>query len=224
MEAANFQASFTDHHGNLTDLLELHPGEKEIVLRVSGTVETTDRQGVVGPHTLMMPLWYYTRQTELTRPGVVLSEIINELQSAHQADVGFLHEVSQFVRDKVLYQTGATGVGTSAEDAVQNGLGVCQDHAHVFLSIVRALGFPARYISGYLMLEDRIDQDATHAWAEAHLPYLGWVGFDVSNATSPDERYVQIARGLDYRDAAPTSGLVIGAEHENLVVSLQVQQ
>ena len=101
---------------------------------------------------------------------------------------------------------------------------MCQDHSHVFLGTVRALGFPARYVSGYLMMNDRVDQDASHAWAEAHVEGLGWVGFDISNGISPDERYVRIARGLDYGDALPAKGVVIGARDETLVVSIQVQQ
>ncbi|MFT6009030.1 MAG: transglutaminase-like putative cysteine protease, partial [Parasphingorhabdus sp.] len=81
-----------------------------------------------------------------------------------------------------------------------------------------------RYVSGYLMMSDRVDQDATHAWAEAHIQGLGWVGFDVSNGYSPDERYVRIATGLDYREASPISGMRYGSASEDMIVTLQVQQ
>ena len=74
------------------------------------------------------------------------------------------------------------------------------------------------------MMTDRVDQDAGHAWAEAWVDGLGWTGFDVSNGISPDARYIQVATGLDYSDAAPIRGLVYGAGAENLVVSIQVQQ
>jgi transglutaminase-like putative cysteine protease len=80
---------------------------------------------------------------------------------------------------------------------------VCQDHAHIFIGAARAADIPARYVSGYLMMNDRIEQDATHAWAEAHVEELGWVGFDISNGISPDPRYVRVATGRDYRHAAP---------------------
>lgn len=86
------------------------------------------------------------------------------------------------------------------------------------------MGFPARYVSGYLMMDDRIDQDATHAWAEAHISGIGWIGFDVSNCISPDERYIRVATGLDYKEAAPISGMRIGSSEETMSVSLQVQQ
>ena len=119
---------------------------------------------------------------------------------------------------------GKTYAATPAEDALSGGEGVCQDHAQIFISAARIAGVPARYVSGYLMMDDRVDQDAGHAWAEAWLPDLGWVGFDVSNGHSPDERYVRLATGLDYSQAAPLSGMRHGIGNETMIVSLQVQQ
>jgi transglutaminase-like putative cysteine protease len=101
---------------------------------------------------------------------------------------------------------------------------VCQDHAQIFVAAARALGFPARYVSGYLMMDDRVHQDASHAWAEAHVENIGWVAFDVSNGISADPRYVRVATGLDYQEAAPISGLRYGSGGESLRVDLQVQQ
>jgi transglutaminase-like putative cysteine protease len=86
------------------------------------------------------------------------------------------------------------------------------------------MGYPARYVSGYLVMDDRVDQEAGHAWAEVHIEGLGWVGFDVSNGVSPDPRYVRVATGLDYGEAAPISGIVYGGRNESMVVQLQVQQ
>ncbi len=86
------------------------------------------------------------------------------------------------------------------------------------------MGFPGRYVSGYLMLDGQDDQAAGHAWAEAHVDGLGWVGFDVSNGISPDERYVRLAVGRDYRDAMPASGVVVGAANERLAVHITVEQ
>ena len=82
---------------------------------------------------------------------------------------------------------------------------------------------PARYVSGYLLMDDRIEQEATHAWAEAHVEGLGWVGFDVSNGISPDPRYVRVATGSDYRDAAPVTGISIGACDQVLTVGVAVE-
>lgn len=224
LEGATLQTSFSDEHENLVDLLELQSDEKEVGIIVSGEVETTNTTGIVGPHSRMMPLWFYLRQTKLTQPGAQITSLVEGIAKGSRADVAFLHELSERILERVIYRSGETGIATSAEAAMTQGAGVCQDHTHIFLSAARALGIPARYVSGYLMMNDRVDQDASHAWAEAHVDGLGWVGFDVSNAISPDERYVQIARGLDYRGAAPTSGFVVGGEREKLVVSVQVQQ
>jgi transglutaminase-like putative cysteine protease len=73
-------------------------------------------------------------------------------------------------------------------------------------------------------MADRVEQDAGHAWAEAHLEGLGWVGFDVSNGMSPDDTYVRLASGLDYRQTAPVSGMRLGNAQESMIVSLQIQQ
>ena len=113
---------------------------------------------------------------------------------------------------------------TTAEQAITAGEGVCQDHAHIFISAARLLEVPARYVSGYLMMNDRVDQDATHAWAEAYVDDLGWVGFDISNGISPDPRYVRVATGRDYRDAAPVTGISFGTLAQALEVDVAVEQ
>ncbi|MEM6534221.1 MAG: transglutaminase family protein [Pseudomonadota bacterium] len=223
LTGAEVQASFRDEHGNLVDLVELSPGATQVRLSVSGEIETHDTNGVVGRHMLAMPLWFYLRQTKLTQPGGQVRALVEAVGSVDDR-VAALHRLSAAIRDRVAYETGETGVDTTAEDALLHQRGVCQDHTHIFLSAARELGFPARYVSGYLMMNDRIEQEASHAWAEAHVNGLGWIGIDVSNAISPDERYVQVARGLDYASAAPTSGFVVGAQQENLIVSVQVQQ
>ena len=132
--------------------------------------------------------------------------------------------VVHLIRQAIVYETDRTDSGTTAEEALRAGHGVCQDHAHAFVSAARLLDYPARYVSGYLMMDDRVYQEASHAWAEAYVPDLGWVGFDVSNVISPDERYARIATGLDYDEAAPISGIVFGDSEESMLVSLQVQQ
>jgi transglutaminase-like putative cysteine protease len=90
--------------------------------------------------------------------------------------------------------------------------------------VARATGIPARYVSGYLMMPDIEIQAASHAWAEAHISGLGWIGFDAANNKCPDEHYVRVAVGLDYRDAAPVSGIRLGDGNEQLAVNLKVEQ
>ena len=111
------------------------------------------------------------------------------------SDLDRLHDLSRLIGETVTYEVGASETEWGAEEVLEAGKGVCQDHAHVFIAAARAMGVPARYVSGYLMMDDRVAQEAMHAWAEAHVPGLGWVGFDVSNAISPDIRYVRVATG-----------------------------
>lgn len=224
IEGGRVEAQFTDQHGNTVDLISIDPGATEIKVTCSGEVETHDQSGVTGPHTSHTPLWYFLRQTALTRPGPALKGLLDSFDSDDGDDAVRLHALSQHVSGAVRYTTETTHSATTAEEAVREGHGVCQDHAHTFISLARELGYPARYVSGYLMMNDRVEQDATHAWAEAHIEGLGWVGFDVSNAISPDGRYVTVATGLDYSEAAPISGLVVGGAAESMIVSVQVQQ
>ena len=220
------QLSYDDQHNNHVELIAFEPEVTEITIRSHGEVEQANGTGIVGPQGGFAPLWYFTRAaTDLTRPGVALRRLARAHARAGESDdVPNLHGLMKAIEGQVRYDPGRTNTGTTAEEALEAGHGVCQDHAHIFIALARMLGYPARYVSGYLMMDGRIDQDATHAWAEAHIGGLGWVGFDVSNAISPDERYVRVATGLDYREAAPVSGLVLGAGGENMVVTLQVQQ
>ncbi len=224
LDGARTQSRFFDQFGNIVHLIELLPGTDRISIEVSGSLETLSETGIAGPHNQAMPLWFYTRQSALTEHTDALAQLSATTKIDPDDAVAGLHTLSQTIRDQVTYTTGETDVTTRAADALASGKGVCQDHAHIFLSIARAQGFPARYISGYLLMDDRTQQEASHAWAEVFVDGLGWVGFDISNGISPDERYVQLAYGLDYNDAAPTRGVTLGAQRENLIVSIQVQQ
>lgn len=218
------QTEFTDHHQNRVSLISFDPSALSIILRCEGEVDTADTAGVVGKHGGFTPLWFFTRSTELTRAGPQVRRIAKGLREEEPEDIARLHALSRRILDAVPYETGTTHADTSAEEAIEHGCGVCQDHAHIFIAAARGMGYPARYVSGYLMMEDRVHQDASHAWAEVHVGDLGWVGFDVSNAISPDPRYVRVATGLDYREAAPISGLRFGHGGEAMSIDIQVQQ
>lgn len=225
VEGGRFEVRYADHFGNDTDLVSVDPGAREVTVTASGTVETRDAAGILGKVPSPMPLWFYLRETALTRAGSGLRALAGELEGATaETHLDALHALSAQIADQVAYGPGDTYVGTTAEEALAGGRGVCQDHAQIFIAAARQAGIPARYVSGYLMLDDREDQDASHAWAEAWIELLGWVGFDVSNRQCPDERYVRLAIGRDYRDAAPIGGLRLGPGGESMIVSVQVQQ
>ncbi|MEX0339167.1 MAG: transglutaminase domain-containing protein [Arenibacterium sp.] len=223
IENGTREVGYFDHHGNVTELISTDDAATSLTVAVKGRVETSDTSGVLGHEKSAMPVWLYRRQTELTEPGENISGLAESLRGATD-QLASLHSLSESIRSAVAYGTGSTYADTKAEEAMVGGKGVCQDHSHIFISAARAADIPARYISGYLLMDDRIHQDATHAWAEAYVENLGWVGFDVSNGYSPDERYVRVAVGADYLDAAPISGLRQGMGDESMIVSLQVQQ
>lgn len=216
------ELSFEDHHRNTVELISFDKAATELELHSIGEVELTDTHGVVGPHLGPAPLWLYQRPTERTRPGSGVRKLVQTVPDG--APLERLHALSSAIHAAVTYTVGASKPDWTAEDALAAGSGVCQDHTHIFLAGARALGLPARYASGYLMLDDRTAQDAMHAWAEAYVDGLGWVGFDVSNGISPDTRYVRVATGLDYADAAPVSGMRVGGFGETLEVAITVAQ
>jgi transglutaminase-like putative cysteine protease len=222
---AHRELEYDDQHFNTVTLIGVNPGTSEVMVTCSGVVETQDHAGVIGRHSGHLPLWSFLRQTPLTRPGPRLRSLLREVPERDiAAPLGFLHALSDLIRERIVYQAGTTGVTTTAEEAVVHGFGVCQDHSHIFIGAARSLGIPARYVSGYLLMDDRIDQEATHAWAEAHVEGLGWVGFDISNGISPDPRYVRVATGHDYRDAAPVTGISFGTADHTLRVEVAVER
>jgi transglutaminase-like putative cysteine protease len=125
----------------------------------------------------------------------------------------------------VAFDTRKTTVATSAIDAFGIGRGVCQDLSHIFIACARHAGTPARYISGHLARSDGVvEQEASHAWAEALIPDLGWVGFDAANGICTGERHVRVATGFDYLAAAPVRGARSGGGMERLSVRLNVSE
>ncbi|SMH40501.1 transglutaminase family protein [Maritimibacter sp. HL-12] len=222
VEHGRKELAFEDYHHNTVELISFSRGTTELSVISEGEMELTDTAGIVGPHRGPAPLWLYRRSTELTRPRPRVRELLRGSEAS--PDLEGLHRLMRAIRDAVSYETGISHAGWSAEDALEAGRGVCQDHTHIFLACAREMGLPARYVSGYLMLDDSTSQDAMHAWAEAHIENLGWVGFDVSNGISPDVRYVRVATGLDYAEASPVTGMQTGGTGEALAVRIDVAQ
>jgi len=222
VDGGQVELEFDDQHNNRVTLVSIYPDNDQVQIHCEGEVINANANGVIGTHGGYAPLWYFQRSTLLTKPGPLVRKLVRSVDE--DDDVPKLHALSDMILESVSYETGRTHSQTSAEDALAMGHGVCQDHAQIFVSGARLLGFPARYVSGYLFMEDQIRQEASHAWAEAYVDDLGWVGFDVANGISPDERYIRVATGLDYKQAAPISGMRFGDSSEVMSVALQVQQ
>jgi transglutaminase-like putative cysteine protease len=223
-EGAKLELEYDDQNHNHTTLISVIPGTQDVVVHCEGVVDTVDYAGVIGQHAGYLPLWAFLGQTSRTTPGPKMRALASRVRRDDGDTLAMLHALSAAVTSEVRYETGSTHVHTTAEEALRDGAGVCQDHAQIFIGAARLLDLPARYVSGYLMMDDRIDQEATHAWAEAYIDGLGWVGFDVSNGISPDTRYVRVATGRDYGEAAPITGIRLGAAAEELHVALAVEQ
>jgi len=223
-EGAREELQYEDQNCNTVTLVSVEEGAREVIITCEGEVQTEDNAGVIGHHAGQLPLWAFLGRTPLTRPGPKIRQMIAQIGRSDDGMLASLHTLSAHIREQVRYATGTTGVTTTAEEAMAEGQGVCQDHAHIFIAAARAMEVPARYVSGYLMMDDRIEQEATHAWAEAFVEPLGWVGFDISNGISPDPRYVRLATGRDYQDAAPITGISFGSAAQELRVSLAVEQ
>ncbi|MCT4557150.1 MAG: transglutaminase family protein [Pelagimonas sp.] len=222
IECGRKEVQFEDHHHNIVELISFDRDTTEMTVTSEGEVEIKENHGIIGRHTGPAPLWFYQRQTPRTQAGSRIKALVRDV--ATDGDLDRLHALMGAVRQAVRYEVGASHPEWTAEDALKNGAGVCQDHAHVFLSAARHMGFAARYVSGYLMLDGTVDQDAMHAWVETHIDGLGWVGFDPANGISPDTRYVRVATGLDYEGAAPVTGTRIGGAGEALDVQIKVAQ
>lgn len=222
IEGADDELHLIDPFGNRLRLISTSGEGHMITIRAHGEIETRNTAGIYGPHREFVPLWLYQRQTPLTGIGEGIAALAASVQG--EDDIGRLHDLMKTIAEKVTYQPGTTSTETTAEDALASGSGVCQDHTHIFAAAARAAGFPARYISGYLKMDGVVEQVASHAWAEVHIADLGWVGFDVSNGISPDERYVRVAVGRDYNDVMPVSGIRVGPANEHLDVHISVEQ
>ena len=220
VHGARLEAGYNDHFGNHIDLVSTNAEQVTIRIVAEGEVETEDRAGVFGPHQGFVPLWLYLRETPLTKPGKLIRDLAKSASGDNE--LARMHALMAAIHETVAYKPGETAPDTTAEQALEKKQGVCQDHAHVFLSAARHLGLPARYVSGYLLMETP-EQTASHAWAEVHLQGLGWVGFDAANKICPDARYVRLSTGLDYKDAAPVSGMVLGHSAETMSVAITVE-
>lgn len=215
-------ARFRDGFGNLVHLTALDAAHDQITIEAEGVVETEDRIGVARGLPEPTPLRVFLRATPRTAPDAALRDLALKCKGGCTLDQ--LHRLMRAVREAVAYEVGSTHAHTSAAEALADGKGVCQDHAHIFIAGARVLGIPARYVNGYFLSGTPDPADAHHAWAEAWVEGLGWVGFDPANLMCPTERYVRLATGLDALTAAPIRGTRRGGRNETLDVVVEVQQ
>lgn len=215
-------ATYVDGFGNVVHLITHDPGYETITVTATGHVETFATGGVVGVLGEAANPLLFLRATPLTTASPEIDAFADDRPDG--PILSRLHDLMEAVAARVRYLGDTTDAGTTAAEAFSAGMGVCQDHAHIFIAAARRMGIPARYVTGYLHVEDEAPAAANHAWAEAHVPDLGWVGFDPANRICPTEGYVRLACGFDAVSAAPISGARRGGGTESLAVDVIVQQ
>jgi transglutaminase-like putative cysteine protease len=128
----------------------------------------------------------------------------------------FLDRLNNEVHHMLQYQPNVTTVDTTAQQALDGGVGVCQDYTHIFLAIARMNRIPCRYVSGYINQGHNFLGDMqTHAWVEAYVPGSGWQGYDPTNNIRVDENFIKVAHGLDYTDCSPLRGVILSQGTSN---------
>jgi transglutaminase-like putative cysteine protease len=223
--------SHQDFLGNMVHHFDIPGAHQQLTITAESLIEIRPRPEF--PSTLSPDAWDELDTTEFemllpshfTRPTPMLEELRKELKAERRDDpLGLLRELTTTLYDAFEYAPDSTAVDSPIDDALQSRQGVCQDFTHIMIALVRPLGIPCRYMSGYLYHRNgaRSSPDASHAWMEALLPGLGWIGFDPTNNLIAGERHIRVALGRDYADVPPTRGVFKGSADTELSVGVRV--
>jgi transglutaminase-like putative cysteine protease len=231
--------TYRDQQGNNVQHFDI-PGEhNQLVIVAESVVEQQQLPDV--PHFLSPDAWaaldelvdsgdYWEMllpsQFAVETPALVL--LAEQMGVTRRDDpLMLVRELNQRLFDYFIYVPRSTRADSPIDEAIVSGRGVCQDFAHTMIALLRHVRIPARYVSGYLYRSredhDRSTPDATHAWVEALMPHLGWVGFDPTNNLVAHHRHIRTAVGRDYADVPPTHGIYRGKTDSELYVAVQVE-
>ncbi len=229
---ATRQYRYTDYWGTVVTSFDLHAPHTQLKVVGASVVETSSEVEPIrtGTWADLREDNLVDRYTELLEPTAYvpkareLAAVARDLRKGKTPAEAVL-EASQWVHEKLKYQAGTTGVHSSAVDAYAAGEGVCQDFAHVTLALLRAMGIPARYVSGYLHTKPDAAPKETvrgesHAWIEAWTG--GWWGYDPTNGIPVGPRHIWVALGRDYADVAPLKGIYSGGDATALEVTVDI--
>lgn len=222
IETAGKCHAFTDAFGNQCHMLTILGSHDTVRIVAAGEIDVMalDRGRLPRPG-ILSPLVYVnaTRLTEANEPLRAFAAAHLRGRNSHA-----LLALAESIRGAVAYQSGATGVTSTAADALALGRGVCQDHAHLFIACCRAHDIPARYVSGYIDAGSTGDAES-HAWADVWVDekdFSGWVSIDITHSCFPGDTHCRLAIARDYDSAAPVSGIRHGGGDESMDVNVQV--
>jgi transglutaminase-like putative cysteine protease len=214
---------YVDYWGTHVTVFDLQRGHEQLRVTATSLVET-GLPAVLGPPSTKDTGVEFLTSTPLTRVSAELvGQAAKDVDGAHPAESAIA--LADWVRANVAYVPGSTGVRTNAQEAWALRKGVCQDIAHLTLGLLRAVGIPARYVSGYLYPKrdgevGETVQGQSHAWVEYWAD--GWHGYDPTNGVAPDHRHVLVARGRDYADVTPLKGVYNGAPGSQFGVTVEI--
>jgi transglutaminase-like putative cysteine protease len=230
--------SYTDCYGNLVHHFDIPAPHKQTTITAESVVILPPPPllpAALGPEawgeldalTAAEDYWDFLAPSAFARPSPLLDAMAHEFGARRRDDpLTLLGDLSARLYDVFAYDRDSTEVDSPIDVALEARRGVCQDYAHVLIALVRPLGIPCRYVSGYLFQgvedHDRSAQGASHAWVEALLPGIGWVGFDPTNNLVAGERHIRTAVGRDYADVPPTRGVFKGRAESALEVGVKV--
>lgn len=172
-------------------------------------------------------IWSYLHESPRVSLTPELWRQTVDVTREHHSVFGKASSIMEWIHREFHYAPGVTSVKAHVEESFALRRGVCQDFTHVMLAMCRSIGVPARYASGYLYNGPRdtlVGAQASHAWPEIYLPAAGWIGFDPTNNTLADERYVKVAVGRDYEDVSPVEGSYRGTGHCRLEIKVEVEK
>lgn len=231
---------FRDQFGNKVQHFDIPEKHSELEITTNSKVEVFER--AVLPENLPLETWQelekaisegdfweFLLPSQFAQSTPALEKLKNEIGATREKDpLTLLREINSFFKANFEYSPETTSVDSPIDVAIEQRSGVCQDFANIMIALVRELKIPCRYVSGYLFhrTDDRshIAQDATHAWVEAFLPNLGWIGFDPTNDLIVGDRHIAVAVGRDYADIPPTRGVFKGSVESQLSVAVRVRQ
>ena len=232
--------SYQDHDGNTVHHFDIPGRHSRLTITAQTVVECAPVEPLpnqLGPaawselesRAASGDLWEFLSPSTFVAPTPLLDAFRDEMQLERGDDpLVTLRRLMEEMYTRLEYSPQSTRVDSPIDDALRERRGVCQDFAHIFIALVRPLGIPGRYVSGYLFRDagssDRSTDGATHAWVEAFLPKIGWVGFDPTNNLIAENRHIRVAIGRDYADVPPTRGIYkgISAVRSELAVSVSV--
>jgi len=225
-----------DYLGNIVHFFDIPAQHDQLIVVADSVVELVappllperlgdDAWGAVDQAAHEGDFWDMLAPSPRTMPTPLLEQFALELDVRRRVDpLQLLYEITDQVFKAFDYSPDSTDVDSPMDVVLETRRGVCQDYAHVMAALVRRVGIPCRYVSGYLYYhkEFRSTPDATHAWVEAYLPPIGWVGFDPTNDILAGERHIRAAVGRDYDDVPPTRGIFKGKAETELDVIVEV--